>query len=66
MHDYKPMIFTVPMWGSEVANFKTDIKKMKYTSAVRANYNVFLIKTQLSSQAARDTSIERVTGSVPS
>ena len=25
MHDFTPMILTVPMWGSEVANSKTEI-----------------------------------------
>ena len=25
MYDFTPMIFTLPMWGSEVANFKTEI-----------------------------------------
>ena len=25
MYDFTPTIFTVPMWGSEVANSKTEI-----------------------------------------
>ena len=25
MYDFTPMIFTVPMWGSKVAGFKTEI-----------------------------------------
>ena len=25
MYDFTPMIFTLPMWGSAVVNFKTEI-----------------------------------------
>ena len=34
MYDFTPMIFTVPMWGSEVANSKTDIHVTNTASEV--------------------------------
>ena len=40
MYDFTPMIFTVPMWGSEVAYSKTEIHLTNTTSEVMWACNV--------------------------
>ena len=40
MYDFTPMIFTVPMWGPEVTNSKTEIHLPNTTSEVMRACNV--------------------------
>ena len=43
MYDFTPMIFTVPMWGSEVANYKAEVHLTNTTSGVMRACNVTTI-----------------------
>ena len=43
MYDFTPMIFTAPLWGSEVANSKTEIHLTNTAGEVGMRYHILSI-----------------------
>ena len=44
MYDYTPVVFTVPMWGSEVVNSKTEIHITNAAGEVMWSCNVTTVE----------------------
>ena len=51
MHDLTPTIFTVPMWGAEVANSKTEVHLTNRAGEVGMRCDIYAMSPLLNARA---------------